>query len=171
MSDPRDELLLCALKRAGRPLDSSDLLDEATGLALADWEPDQVRISRKSVAKRLQNMLTAGLVTQAGLGVDDVARRTTPLFAPVGGYDLRSPVPPPPVNARAPAKQPGPFDGLSATQAVTLLDVQDELLAVFGRQLQAQQHQLQAQQQFFSELATVREKVRSRLLAAGLGER
>jgi DNA-binding Lrp family transcriptional regulator len=163
MSDPRDELLLAALKRAGKPLDSSDLLDEATGLALADWEPGQVRLSRKSVAKRLQNMLTAGLVTHAGVGVDDGARRTTPLFAPVGGYDLRAPVPPPPAE-RPPAKQPGPFVGLTTAQTVTLMDVQDELLSLFGRHLQAQQ-------QFFAELAAVREKVRGRLLSAGLDGR
>jgi hypothetical protein len=167
MSDPRDELLLAALKRAGKPLDSSDLLDEATGLALADWEPDQVKLNRRSVAKRLQNMLTAGLVTHAGVGVDDAARRTTPLFAPVGGYDAHAPVPLPP-EARQPAKQSGPFEGLTTAQTITLMDVQDELLAVFVRQQKAQQ---QAQQLLFTELQAVREKVRGRLVAAGLSER
>ena len=60
---------------------------------------------------------------------------------------------------------------MSAAQSVTLLDVQDELLAVFGRQLQSMQRQMSDMERFFAELAATREKSRARLLAIGLGER
>lgn len=164
----RNDLLLAALKRAGKPLDSGDVLDAAVGLAMADgWEPEQVAsLNRRSIATRLQNMVDEGLLTRAGMGMDNVSRRTTPLYAPAAGYDAHAAVPKPPTPARAPAARASVFDGLSTTQTCTLLDVQDELLALFARQQQAQQ---QVQQQFMQELAVAREKARNRLLAAGLG--
>jgi hypothetical protein len=162
--DTRNELLLAAMRRAGRPLASGDVLDSAVGLALGEgWMPEQVRLSRKAVSKRLQHLVLEGSVITAGETMDDASRRLTPLYAPVNGdYDLRAPVPAPP-TMDVPVKR-SPHDDLDRAQLLVVLDVQDDLLAAFGRQLQDMQR-------FFVELTQTREKCRGRLLAAGLGDR
>lgn len=161
--DIRNELLLATLRRAGKPLDSGDVLDEATGLALGEgWQPEQVQLSRRGASKRLQHLVLEGHVKAAGEALDEGSRRMTPLYAPVAGYDLRAPVPAPP--AVETVVKPSPHADLDRSQLLVLLDVQDDLLAVFVRQMQDTQR-------FFVELAQTREKCRGRLLAAGLGDR
>jgi hypothetical protein len=173
MTDTRNQLLLAAMQRAGKPLTSGDVLDEATGLAEAEgWQAQHLAdVTRKSVSKRLQNMATGStpLVLVAGSALDEASRRMTPTYAPAAGYDVHAPIPPPP--AAPPARANTPFDGLTTVQSVTLLDVQDELLAVFGRQMQSMQRQMSDMERFFAELAATREKSRQRLLAVGLGDR
>jgi hypothetical protein len=157
MSDTRNELLLVALHRAGRPMASDDLLDAAHGLALNEgWSPAQVApLTRKSVAKRLQNMVGSGQLKVAGAAMDEASRRTTPTYVPATGYDLRAVVPEPPRIAN-----PAPttaYDGMDRTQLLAVLEAHDDVVECVGR--------------FFADLTSVREKVRRRLLAAGLGTR
>lgn len=160
MSDTRNQLLLAALQRVGKPLASDDLLDAAVGLALAEgWTPEQTReLSRRSVAARLQNMLASGLVVQAGDALDVASRRLTPLFAAAAGYNPRAAVPGPPTPTRADAaRSESPYSSMDRTQLMVVLEAHDDMLECIGR--------------FFADLTTVREKVRRRLKTAGLGER
>lgn len=157
MSDRKNELVLAALRRAGKPSGSEELVDAVQGLGLAEgWQPAQVAdLNRRSVAKRLQNMVGEGLVQQAGAGLDDRARRSTPLFAPVGGWNPQALVPPPPaigaddsrIGQRAHA-------AMNQQQLLALLDAQDDLLGVVHR--------------FLGDLQTARERHRARLAAVGL---
>lgn len=159
MSDTRNQLLLAALQRAGKPLASDDLLDAAVGLALAEgWTPEQTReLSRRSIAARLQNMLASGLVVQTGDALDDAARRLTPLFAPAAGYNARAMVPGSPTPGRADTARESPYGSMDRTQLMAVLEAHDDMLECIGR--------------FFTDLTTVREKVRRRLQAAGMGQR
>ncbi len=163
MSDRRNDLLLAALKRAGVPCDSGDLLDRASGLALAErWAPEQLApLTRASVAKRLTAMEGQGLVKKAGAGVDPRARRPTPMYVPDGGWDDSAPVPPPPTDGRASAARGDAGTELDDTQFRVLLDAHDELFGLFARHVQ----QLGT---FMGELSTLREKHRARLAAVGL---
>lgn len=165
MSDCRKELLLAALQRAGKARTSAELLDDATGLALAEgWEPAQTaKLTRKGVAKHLQHMEKAGLVRSEGTAFDNDAGRMTPTFVPVAGFDPRAQVPSAPtaVESITPAR-PADYENLNRTQLITLLDVQDDMLAEFARHLQEQER-------FFIKLGAIREKARARLLAVGLG--
>lgn len=159
MSDTRNQLLLAALQRAGKPLASDDLLDAAVGLALAEgWTPEQTReLSRRSVAARLQNMLASNLVVQVGDALDETSRRLTPLFAPTGLYNPRASVPCAPTPGRADAGRESPYGSMDRTQLLVVLEAHDDMLECIGR--------------FFADLTTVREKVRRRLHAAGMGQR
>ena len=98
MSDKKNQLVLAALLRHGRPAGSEELLDVVIGLAQAEfWTPEHLAdLNRRSVAARLRNLEEQGMVRQEGVGVDARARRSTPLYAPVGAWDTRAPVPPPP---------------------------------------------------------------------------
>lgn len=157
MSDKKNQLVLAALLRAGKPSGSEDLLDAAIGLATSEnWTPEHLAdFNRRSIAKRLQNLEEQGLVKQAGAGLDARARRTTPLYTPVGDWNPRAAVPPPPfatadggrVGQRAHAM-------MDRTQLLALLDAQDDLLGVMHR--------------FLSDLQAARERHRARLAAVGL---
>lgn len=157
MSDKRNQLLVAALRRAGKPTASDDLLDAATGLALAEgWEPEQVsELNRRSVATRLRNLEQAGVVRQEGAGMDERARRTTPLFVPVAGWDVRAAVPAPPMVGASPTRRrESPYAGLNNTQLLALLEAHDDIAECLGR--------------FLMDMGVVREKARRNLLAAGL---
>lgn len=151
-----NDLLLASLRRAGEPMASDDLLDAATALALADgWEPEQVSaLNRRSVATRLRNMEAGGKVTQVGVTMDEPSRRTTPVYAPVDGYDVSAtaPEPPPPSRTTSPGST---YANLERSQLIALLDVHDALAQCTAR--------------FFSDLDAWREKSRARLQAVGLG--
>lgn len=150
-------LLLAALKRAGEPMDSGSVLDAAAGLAESEgWAPAQVsRLTRKSVSKRLQNMVANGVLVQQGKAFDGPSGRMTPKYAPKDGYDAKASIPEPPSGLhhdRATA-----YDGMTKLQLHELLAVQDDMLECMGR--------------FMSDLRTTTSKARQRLLASGLGER
>ena len=157
MSDKKNQLVLAALQRAGKPSGSEDLLDAAVGLATGEgWAPEQLSdFNRRSIAKRLQNLEEQGLVKPAGAGLDQRARRSTPLYTPTGGWDQRAPVPTPPalssdigrIGQRAHA-------AMDRTQLLALLDAQDDLLGVMHR--------------FLGDLQAARERHRARLAAVGL---
>lgn len=148
---------MAALKRAGEALSSDDLLDMSVGLALAEgWLPEQLAdFSRRSIATRLRNLELAGLVRQDGAGMDTRARRTTPLYAPTGGYDAAAPLPPPPRLERdAELADTSCYDGMSRPQLLALLEAQDDIIESVGR--------------FFNDLRGMRDKARARLQAVGL---
>lgn len=161
-ADKLNDLLLAALQRAGKPSTSGDLVDAATGLALAEgWNPEQAaKLTRKSVAKRLQHMEKAGDVRTEGSAFDTTLDRMTPTFVPVRGFNARAPVPTPP-GEHAPTGKAGSYESMTRTQLIAVLDVQDEMLAEFARHLQEQER-------FFVRLGAIREKARARLLAVGL---
>ncbi|MGC1550509.1 MAG: hypothetical protein WA777_18460 [Rhodanobacter sp.] len=154
MSEKRNQLLLAALQRAGKPVGSEELLDLAVGLAVgSDWIPEQVALNRKSIAKRLQNMELTGEVVQCGSGMDESSRRTTPLYKPTAGYNPAAEVPPPPTVSSKPELE-SPYEGLDRSQLLAVLDVHEAFAECVGR--------------FMTDLNQLREKARRRLTAAGL---
>jgi len=158
MTDSRNELLLSALRRATTPLTSGDVLDAAVGLAEAEgWAPEQLAsLSRKAVSKRLQNMVEAGLVMQAGEVFDESGRRMTPTYEPIGPRLPHAPIPEAPRMPARDAAKDSLYDSLEKSQLIALLDVHDSLAQVMCQHLQ--------------DLAGWRERSRQRLLAVGLGE-
>lgn len=155
MSDRRNELLLCALKRFGEPATSADIVDVAAGLASAEgWAADAIAaITRNSVAKRLEQLEQRGLVRQSTLGFDGRARRTTPRYEPVDGWDPKAPVPPPPGGAGVERPETA-YDGMSRPQLLAVLETHDEVIECVGR--------------FLTDMRTVRERAKRRLIAVGL---
>lgn len=157
MSDKRNQLLLAALQRAGKPTASDDLLDAATGLALADgWEPEQVaELNRRSVATRLRHLEQGGVVRQDGAGLDERARRTTPLYVPTGGWNARAAIPAPPATSEGRARRDAsPYAGMNTAQLVALLEVHDSVTECVGR--------------FLQDMNRLNEQSRRKLLAVGL---
>ena len=156
--DRRSDLLLAALQRAGEALDSDELLAQATELALDYlWTPDHlVGLNRKSVSKRCRDMVDSGVLQVHGLGMDSTARRPAPKYAPVAGFDAAAPVPKPPAIAPTQTAT-SPYASMDRTQLLAVLEAHDDVGECVAR--------------FMADLSTVREKVRRRLLAVGLGER
>lgn len=131
MSDARNQLVLCALRRAAGPATSEDVLDAAFGLAeSAGWTPAQLAdLNRRSVAKRLALLVESGEVVSRGTATDPRARRPTPLFA-VDDPDPHAPVPDPPVPARdrlADPESPDPYAGMTREQLVAICRAHNEL--------------------------------------------
>jgi len=153
MSDKRNQLILAALRRHGKPASSAELLDDINGLGEAEgWSPDSLAaITRQSVAKRLQAMVTTGEVIIAGKAFDGDLRRSTPTYEPAGGFDAKAPVPPPPLVEHAPSSA---YEQMTRPQLVAVLEAHDDVLECVGR--------------FFNDLRTTRDRVRSRLAAVGL---
>lgn len=154
MSDRKNQLVLAALLRHGRPTGSEELLDVVVGLAQAEfWTPEHLAdLNRRSIAARLRNLEEQGLVRQEGVGVDARARRSTPLYVPAGAWDARAPVPPPPSGApEAGRVGQRAHAAMDRTQLLALLDAQDDLLGVVHR--------------FLTDLQAMREKHRARLNA------
>lgn len=148
-----NDLLLVALQRSGKPLDSGAVLDAATGIAQADgWSRNVIdSLNRKSVSKRLANMAGEGIVRYAGERLDERGSRMTPLFAPAGEYDAAAVSPPAP-----PMKAPKStaYDHLSRTQLITLLEVHDDQAQMISR--------------FERDLNNWRATTRAKLMAVGL---
>jgi hypothetical protein len=157
MTDHRNTLLLATLSRAGQPLDSDELLAQATELALDhQWTPDHLAgLNRKGVAKRCRDMVEAGLLVVSGVGVDGAARRTTPKYAMTKNLKVPDVPPPPPLREEAPKESP--YDAMDRTQLMAVLEAHDEFAECVGR--------------FFRDLTNVRERVRRRLQSAGLDTR
>lgn len=156
MGDARNELLLSALRRAGTPLTSGDVLDAAVGLAQAEeWTPQQLaNLTRKAVSKRLQNMVEEGAITNGSEVLDTTSRRMTPTYLATDP-NPNAWVPPAP-SAPAHTPKDSPYAGLEKSQLIALLDVHDSLAQCLSRHMQ--------------DLDSWREKSRQRLLAVGLGE-
>jgi hypothetical protein len=157
MSDRRNKLLLATLQRAGKPLDSAELLAQATELAMDYlWTPAGLGgLTRKGVAKRCADMEAEGLLKQEGVAMDGRSRRTTPLYMPVAGYDKEAKVPKPPAVQAPTREEPAdPFNGMSRVQLMAVLESHDEIAECVGR--------------FLNDMRTARDKARQRLQAVGL---
>lgn len=156
MTDARNDLLLAALSRAKHPLDSDELLGQATELALDHlWTPAHLTgLTRKGVAKRCRDLVDAGLMVVTGVGMDGGARRTTPKYAMADKHQAVA-VPAPPALPTVPVESP--YASMDRTQLMAVLEAHDDVVECVGR--------------FFADLTNVREKVRRRLMAAGLGDR
>ena len=158
MSDRINDLLLATLRRGNRPMSSDDLLDTAVGEAQANgWSTaDTARLNRRSIAVRLQGMEDKGLIKLDGGKLDTGARRMTPCYVPVDGFDPKATMPPPPRRTQSTGDDaPANYRGLSQSQLLTVMDVQDALI--------------ECVQRFLVDLSTTREKARKRLASAGLG--
>lgn len=156
MIDPRNQLLLATLSRAKEPLDSDDLLSQATELALDHlWTTAHLTgLTRKGVAKRCRDLVDTGDMVVTGVGMDGAARRTTPKYA-MADKVMAVEVPPPP--ALPTTTQESPYESMDRSRLIAVLDAQDDALECVSR--------------FLRDMAATREKVRRRLLSAGLGER
>lgn len=155
--DARNQLVLATLSRAKEPLDSDDILSQATELALDHlWTPAHlVGLTRKGVAKRCVDLLKSGYIQQTCFGMDNSSRRPTPKYAITFEDDRRPEVPEPPALPTAPIESP--YASMDRTQLLTVLDAQDDALECVAR--------------FLADMAKVSEKARRRLMSAGLGER
>lgn len=159
MSGKRHELLLCALRRAGKALTCGQTLDQATGLALGEgWDTAQLEeLTTKSASRLLQNMVNSEIITQGTQAFDDDTRRMVPTYDAKSSYDPKAPVPKPPEPIRRGSAKESNYAELDATQLMAVLDSHDDVIECVGR--------------FFADLTSVRDKVRRRLMAAGLGTR
>lgn len=158
MSDRINELLLAALQSSAKPIPGSDVLDAAIGMGMAEgWTPDQLKgVTRRSVAGRLQQMVTAGLARVAGSVMDHDARRTTPAYEPVE-RPAKVSVPPPPAMAVASSSRTSSaalHGDRPRAQLLALLDAQDEMLTAVGR--------------FLQDLERARDRCRAKLIATGV---
>nr|GAT43707.1 predicted protein [Mycena chlorophos] len=171
--DRPNQLLLAALKRAGRPISSDELIDELTALAMDhSWTTPQLAIfTRASIARRLVELERLGRVGVVSLQRDAGSRKKTPTYQPSDGFDPCAVVPPPQSNSTrklldARDKKPveaSPLDGMTPLQAAALFDCQDMVVEASLRMISHIQAGL-------SDFAATREKARARLLAAGLGQ-
>jgi hypothetical protein len=156
-----NELLLCALRRIGRPAIASDITDAAVGLALdAGWPRNHYEgRTAKHVAAALRAMEAKGMVRRAG--GERVNGNDRQLWEPADGtYDATAAVPLPPAPARRHA-----LEGRSQAQAFTMFDAMDEL-AVLG---QKHLHDLAAfTERQITEYKAAAARVRSRLATVGL---
>lgn len=156
-----NELLLCALRRLGRPAIASDITDAAVGLALdAGWPRHHYEGNTvKRSAAALRAMEGKGLVRRAG---DERTNGTDrPLWMPADGvYDSNAAVPTPPAPARRHA-----LDGRSQAQAFTMFDAMDELAVLGQKHLQDLAAFTERQ---ISEYKAAALRVRSRLATVGL---
>jgi len=156
MSTRRNELLLCALRRAGRPLTAGDAVDAAVGLATAEgWEPAQLEeLTVKSASKLLQNMV--GKQIELGSPTYDTqSHRAVPTYT-VAVYDAKAEVPPAPqIRLHRPDKA-SPYNGMNKVKLLAILETHDDFLEAIGR--------------FFHDLSVQREKARRRFAAAGFDE-
>jgi hypothetical protein len=155
MSAKLNPLLLAALQRGGHAMASDELLNAAIELATAyGWTPEQLQhLDRRSIGKRLPMMATQGLVRLSGSKIDDGRRNATPLYEPVNGFDADAEVPTPPTAASKPMTESS-YASMDRSQLMAVLEAHDDMLECMGR--------------FFTDLTTVRDKVRRRLQGAGL---
>ncbi|HET6631539.1 MAG TPA: hypothetical protein VFG73_02370 [Rhodanobacteraceae bacterium] len=161
-----NDLLVATLRRAGKPLASDELLDAAVAGALDHgWVSEQLTDlgNRRNVAARLTNLRKAGHVEERGRGVDEQNRRTTPLWAPVAGFDRSCEIPPPPVpgasellRSATTASTKGrcraaPADAATELEQLTWLT--GEVLGAVGR--------------FVRELETLQDRATARMAGTG----
>lgn len=166
VSDAINALLLATLQRAGAPLASDDLLDQAYGLALNErWAPEAIaKLSRKAVVARVKGMITAGHVRVAGQQRDADARRETPLYEPSAGWDPAAPVPAPDSAPTRPGTDKSIYEGMSPRQRLAAFEAQSVCLESVARLIQQLQVGL-------ADMLQANEKAKRILLAEGLEPR
>lgn len=166
MSKAINALILATLQRAGVPLASDDVLDQAYGHALNErWTVEALaELNRKSVASRLKGMVTSGHVRVAGQQRDIAARRDTPLYEPSAGWDAGAAIPAPDSPPVRHNSDKSVYDGMTPRQRLAVFESQDMILDSLSRLLQHLQTGL-------ADMVQTREKARQRLLAEGLEPR
>lgn len=170
VSDLLNALLLAALKRAGKPLDSGDLLDHVTSLGLEEgWTPKHLSpLTRLAVAKRLGDMKAADLVRVVSSRRDAQARRETPEYEPTSGWDPQAVVPLP---QRSENRKPSashdkhsPLADYDKRELLVIVEGQDQIIQSYRRM----QELIGLGMKDVSETV---EKVRARFIAEGLRSR
>lgn len=122
------ELLICALKRHGKPGTAGDLFDEAVALALqAAWPRSAYAGSPKSASRLLQGMVSSGTLQAVGSvregGVD------RPIYAPIDGYDSTYPMPREP----DPSGEANWLNGKSKPQLLAIFGIYDRSVGEINR--------------------------------------
>ncbi|WP_333676772.1 hypothetical protein [Dyella sp.] len=172
MSELRNQLVLAAVRRAGKSVTSVELLPLIEGLATnAGWQEHQLQdLTLRSIGRRLANLQSRGELRACGTGLDARGNATTPLYEPADGvYNPEAPIPEPPGQGEAEATMPAaptavatstamsdesPFADKDHRQLLEVLEVQDMALACVAR--------------FIRDMQAISEQARRRLLAAGL---
>lgn len=157
MKIPVNELMLCALLRAGKPIDSGALFDAVVGLGVCTgWPHDQLeRLTRQSVAQRMRSLVRSGRARQCGVGVDEDNRRPVPLYAPTTPYDVAAPVPEPTMDGLPAHDGDGrTYDAMTRPQLLAVIEVSDEISAAVGR--------------FMRDMSDIQRRARLALSGAGL---
>lgn len=152
------ELVLCALHRAGEPVDTGTLLALVCDLAVQGGWPARVvaEWSAKALPPMLRGMLRDQLVfREAG----------TERWLPRDAFDACRDIPAPPA---ADGKDAHELDGLTRSQLITVFEVQSESLA---RLLQLCDAHLAENVRFAEQMDGIRTAARRRLYSVGLGER
>ncbi|HUA80353.1 MAG TPA: hypothetical protein VL997_08280 [Dyella sp.] len=166
MSELRNQLVLAAVRRAGKPVTSVELQPLIEGLATdAGWQEHQLQdLSLRSIGRRLLNLAARGEIRACGTGIDARGNATTPLYEPSDGvFDQAAPIPEPPGQRDSEVSQPSatadesPYADMEQRQLLEVLEVQDMALACVAR--------------FLRDMQAISEKARRRLLAAGLEPR
>jgi hypothetical protein len=157
------ELLICALKRHGKPGTAGDILDMAMSLGMqANWSRNRMPASVKQVSALLKGMVAHGEALKAGSRSEN--SRDTPMYAPHDCFDPSAPMPAEP----APLAEDHPLHGMSQRQKYVLFDVLDRYLATYIRQRTTVREMLDQQERELTELAAA---VKRDLMAAGLEAR
>lgn len=137
----RAQLLLATLQRAGRPMGTSDLRDEAAGLALAEgWCVTQLAtyLSRRNIAALMRNMVRDTPHVQDGPAAYDAeARKPTPTY--VATRPNPQAVIPPPPDDLATTDEPSPLQQMDREQMLAVLDVSDQICGAVSRFLRDMQ--------------------------------
>jgi hypothetical protein len=170
MSDLLNALLLAALKRAGKPQASDDVLDAAHGLGLDQgWTPNQLSpLTRIAVARRLAVMKAADLVRVVSSKRDAQARRETPEYEPTSGWDPMAHVPLPQRGeerkASAPAPKQSPFADYDKRELLVIVDGMDQIIQSYRRRDELIGLAMK-------DVSETVDKVRARFIAEGLRSR
>lgn len=166
MSKAINALILATLQRAGAPLASDDVLDQATGHALNErWTIEALaELNRKSVSSRLKGMITAGNVRVSGHQRDAGARRDTPLYEPTAGWDHNAAIPAPDASPSRSSSDKSVYEGMTPRQRLAAFEAQSVCLESVAR--------LIAQLQIgMADMLQANEKAKRILLAEGLEPR
>lgn len=157
MTLPVNELIVCALRRGMKPLDSGQVLDRVHGLAAAAGWPEEpmATVSRQVVSRRLRALTEQHRVQQVGVALDSAHRRPVPTYGPVDGYDPDADVPDAPGQADEEAESLG-YEDMSRAQLLTVIGVMDEVAGTVGR--------------FMRDLEDVQRRAKRALTDAGLGD-
>lgn len=152
------ELVLCALHRAGEPVDTGTLLELVRDLAIdGGWPARAVAAwSAKALPPMLRHMQADTLVHRT----PDQQR----YYPATDVYDTARPIPAPPDDTAAEHD----LDGMSRTQLVTVFEVQSDVIA---RLTALCADQLQASARFAQQFQQIQQSARTRLYAVGLGDR
>jgi hypothetical protein len=165
------ELLLCALKRHGKPATAGEIADAAIALAMAEGWPRRswLVISAKSASGKLKEILRTGDVIRCAHGrLENSVER--PLYEPIGGYDARAPLPQIPDSTG----EDHPLHGKTLRQQFVIHDIGDMGLELRDRQytelVESLMGVLQLIRKHSTEFAEYRARAKSRLFEVGLGD-